>query len=313
MEFDNSLSRNQNGNTHGFQWMVLPDEGFQACGQTRARLPPGGYSCAQDCYGRTQFHPQQLLADDYIDFPHGLPSRVLHDIGWFWRLRERFQHFGFLHRRGFLFYGKQGCGKSSLIHQIVQGIVAAGHVAFFCGHPHVFLAAMHEFRRVEPERPLVCVFEDIDAIIKRYGDAALLQWLDGNHQVDRVVNLASTNYPERLDRRIVSRPRRFDRILRIEAPDEHFRDAYLARKLPEQPTAERARWVELTEGLPFAALAELVISVACLGNNLEESVALLKSLDAQTPSSMEFGDGSVRDEEHQSDVPCDEREESFCA
>jgi hypothetical protein len=51
--------------------------------------------------------------------------------------------------------------------------------------------------------------------------------------------------------------------------------------------------VELTEGLPFAALAELVISVACLGNDLEESVALVKSLDARAPSSLEFSDGPL--------------------
>ena len=293
MEPDPSLPRGDNGNSHGPQWMVLPDGAFQSCGQTRTRLPAGAYSCTQDCYGRSQFHPQPLLADDYIDFPDSLPSRVLRDIGLFWAARGRFERLGFLHRRGFLFYGKQGCGKSSLIHQIVQGIVAAGHVAFFCDHPYVFLAAMQELRRVEPERPLVCVFEDIDAIIKRFGDAALLQWLDGNHQVDRVVNLASTNYPERLDRRIVSRPRRFDRLLSIDAPDARFRDAYLARKLHGQPAAERARWVGLTEGLPFAALAELVISVACLGNDLEESVALLKSLDARAPSSLEFSDGPL--------------------
>lgn len=296
MESDANSSPSDTANPYGLQWMVQPDGGFQSCGQTRTRLPPGGYSCAQDCYGRPVFHPQQLLADDYIDFPDSLPSRVLRDIGLFWNVRARFERYGFLHRRGFLFYGKQGCGKSSLVHQIVRGVVADGHVAFFCDHPYVFLNAMQEFRRVEPERPLVCVFEDIDALIKRFGDAALLQWLDGNHQVDRVVNLASTNYPERLDRRIVSRPRRFDRILRIDAPDARFRDAYLARKLPDQPAGERARWVDRTEGLPFAALAELVISVECLGNDLEESVALLKSLDTHAPSSLEFSDGPPEQE-----------------
>src|SRR5262249_21715662 len=175
-----------------------------------------------------------------------------------------------------------------------------------------FQAAMQEFRRVEPERPLVCVFEDIDAIIKRFGDAALLQWLDGNHQVDRVVNLASTNYPERLDRRIVSRHPRFDRILRIDPPDARLRAAYFAGKLREQPAVERARWVELTEGLPFAALAELVISVECLGNDLEESVALLKSLDAQTPSSLEFSNGPPRDLENESEANLDDAAVSYC-
>lgn len=302
MESDASLPANDFANPHGFQWSVLHDGSFQTCGQTRTRLPAAGYSCTQDCYGCSIFHAQQLLADDYIDFPDSLPSCVLRDIGLFWAARDRFERFGFLHRRGFLFYGKQGCGKSSLIHQILQGVVADGHVAFFCYNPYEFLAAMQEFRRVEPDRPLVCVFEDIDAIIKRFGDAALLQWLDGNHQVDRVVNLASTNYPERLDRRIVSRPRRFDRILRIDAPDARFRDAYLARKLRGQPAAERARWVELTDGLPFAALAELVISVECLGNDLEESVALLKSLDARTPSSLEFSDGPPPKQDDESEA-----------
>src|SRR5438270_14102 len=83
-----------------------------------------------------------------------------------------------------------------------------------------------------------------------YGDSELLQWLDGNHQVDKAINLATTNYPEKLDRRIISRPRRFDRILRIDAPDARMREAYFGRKLPELEPAELSRWVELSEGLP---------------------------------------------------------------
>src|SRR5262249_25457148 len=169
---------------------------------------------------------------------------------------ERFRRHGFLHRRGYLFYGKQGGGKSSLIHLIVSQVVAAGHVAFFCEVPWIFVPALERFRALEPRRPIVCVFEDIDAIIANYGDSHLLQWLDGNHQVDLAVNLASTNYPEKLDRRIIARPRRFDRVLRIDAPDAELRDAYFARKLPDLPAAERRKWVALSAGLPLAAPAE---------------------------------------------------------
>jgi hypothetical protein len=79
-----------------------------------------------------------------------------------------------------------------------------------------------------------------------------------------------------------------DRSLRIDAPDARLRAAYFAHKMPEQDPAERAHWVRLTEGRPFAALAELVISVKCLGHDLDEAVALLRSLDAHTPSSAEF-------------------------
>ena len=59
MESDPSLSPGDDGNLHGFQWMVLPDGGFQACGQTRTRLPAGAYSCTQDCYGRSQIYRQR--------------------------------------------------------------------------------------------------------------------------------------------------------------------------------------------------------------------------------------------------------------
>lgn len=134
----------------------------------------------------------------------------------------------------------------------------------------------------------LCIFEDIDAIIGHYGDVALLQWLDGNHQVDNVINLATTNYPERLDPRIISRPRRFDRIVRIDAPDDKLRTAFFDRKLPDQSPEERARWVALTKDLPFSHLSEIVISVKCMGNDLEETIVRLQRMDTNSPSSNEF-------------------------
>lgn len=265
------------------QWMELGDGQYRVCGPTVRRLPSGAYNCIVDPYNNPILQNKELKVDDLLEFNDSLAALVLEEIGRFWTLRERFRKFGFLHRRGYLFHGKQGSGKSSLIHQIVAQIVKAGHLAFFCDNPLVFSRCLERFRRVEPDRPIVCIFEDIDAIIARYGDTDLLQWLDGNQQVDRAVNLASTNYPERLDKRIISRPRRFDRILEVPPPEKQIRVAYFARKLPELSMAERHRWVELSEGLPFAALAELVISVECLGNDLEKTVALLKSIDNEQP------------------------------
>src|SRR5262245_58964594 len=217
------------------QWLALKGGLYQVCGPTVAHLPPGAYTCVPNNYGAPLFQARQLLADELIDFADSLPWQILREIEHFWQLGERFRRHGFLHRRGYLFYGKQGGGKSSLIHQVIRQIVAAGHVAFFCENPCLFVRAVEQFRQVEPDRPMVCVFEDLDAIIVNHGDSDLLQWLDGNHLVDRAVNIASTNYPERLDRRVISRPRRFDRVLRIDAPDARMRRAYFARKMPDLP------------------------------------------------------------------------------
>ena len=97
-----------------------------------------------------------------------------------------------------------------------------------------------------------------------------------------------TSYQDTVpDKRMVT-----DRILRIDAPDARVREAYFARKVPDLSPADVAKWVELTDGLPFAALAEMVISVCCLGNDLEEAAKLLKALDAHNPSSLEFANSA---------------------
>ena len=271
------------------QWTLSHDGSYIACGRTVSQLQAGAYTVSCDNCGESHFKPHPLHTDDLIEFPQSVSTNVLTEVERFWSMGERFATLGFAQRRGYLFYGKQGCGKSSLIHQIVSRVIAAGHVAFFCTYPPWFRINLARFREVEPRRPIVCVFEDIDATIKHYGESELLQILDGNAQVDQVINLASTNYPERLDRRIIARPRRFDRLLKIESPDARLREAYFARKLPELARRDLARWVELSAGLPFAALTELVISVECLGHGLEEAAEALHELDRHTPSSDQFG------------------------
>jgi SpoVK/Ycf46/Vps4 family AAA+-type ATPase len=132
---------------------------------------------------------------------------------------------------------------------------------------------------------MVCVFEDIDATIEKYGDGELLQWLDGNCQVDNAVNLASTNYPEKLDPHVVARPRRFDRVLEIKMPTDSQREAYLRRKLVHLADVEILDWVHRTAGLSFASLAELIISVCCLANDFDQTIEILRN---------QHGSGSFR-------------------
>ena len=107
-----------------------------------------------------------------------------------------------------------------------------------------------------------------------------------------MLNVATTNYPEQLDRRFVARPRRFDRVVRIDAADERTRRSYLVTKLPGADAAELERWVRATDGLSLAALAEAVISVRCLGNAFEETIALLRRMSTGRASSREFAAGA---------------------
>ena len=71
-------------------------------------------------------------------------------------------------------------------------------------------------------------------------------------------------------------------MLRIDPPDDDARRAYLAAKLGAD-RAEVERWVEATQGLSLAALAEAVISVRCLGRGLEETVDMLRRMSRVHP------------------------------
>src|SRR5262245_12730705 len=104
------------------QWMVQGNT-FQVCSRTLPRLPAAAYTCFTDCYGRANFQAKGLQVDDLIEFPDSLSARILEEIERFWERGDVFRDLGFLHRRGYLFWGKQGCGKSSLIHQIVTRII----------------------------------------------------------------------------------------------------------------------------------------------------------------------------------------------
>jgi SpoVK/Ycf46/Vps4 family AAA+-type ATPase len=112
--------------------------------------------------------------------------------------------------------------------------------------------------------------------------------LDGESQIDFVLNLATTNYPEKLDRRIVARPRRFDRIIKVDMPGATVRQAYFEAKLTDASPAEIESLVEKSDGLSFAAMAEIIISVKCLDNNLEETLETLREMHKRTPSSREY-------------------------
>jgi len=269
------------------QWTMAGPNAFVCVPNSVKTLPAGLYNVQPQRNGGVMFEKQQLQIDELMDFPDSKIDKILTDIDTFWAEGEKFYYHGFLHRRGYMFYGPQGSGKTCLVQQLVSNIIKANGIVFYCTKPLYLQLGLTVFRTVEPNRPVICIFEDIDAIIKENGDDVLLSLLDGENQVDRVLNIATTNYPELLDRRIVNRPRRFDRVIRIDWPGDGVRRLYFEKKL-KIAGSELDQWVAATERLSFAACAELVISVKCLGKDFNDTVKILKEQNAARPKSSEY-------------------------
>lgn len=254
-----------------FSWAEGSKNNCFVVGRNTKVLPSGFYTTRQNDDGSYSYYRQTVKTDELISFRNSPVAEILDEIKKFWNNSDKFKQYGFLQRRGYMFYGPPGSGKTAIAEQIVYSTVANGGVAFMCRNdPEDFSGGLAWFRKFEPERQIVCLFEDIDSIINNYGDSQLLSCLDGENQVDHVLNIATTNYPESLDKRIINRPRRFDRIIKIGFPDAEIREQYFITKLNISPT-EVKEWVTVTENFSFAAMTDLVINVKCFGFALNDS------------------------------------------
>lgn len=261
------------------QWSQVGDDFFVPSSTTCKILPPGKYTIQFGLSG-VFFKPVEIITDELVDIQDSLIYKILRDIDHFWTRGEAFKSHGFLHRRGYLLWGPQGTGKSCALAGIARRLIASGGIVFNCDCPEDLSRGLKIFREVEPARPVVCLFEDLDTIIDCYSESDVLALLDGEDQVDKVVNIATTNFPENLPARLLQRPRRFDRIYEIGNPDERLRQAFFQAKLSPEDLAKvpLEKWVSATSNFSFAGLTDLIISVVCLDNSFSESLEAIRSV-----------------------------------
>ena len=265
------------------QWVLFSNGVYKGASITKKELSSGVYEIGHDNNdGSPIFIKKDLIHDTLIQLS-GLPQQIIAEINEFWTKEKIFQSLGFLHRRGYLFYGSQGTGKSSLVHEIVDNIIKNDGIVFYCNNPEFFNKGLSLFRKIEPTRKIICVFEDIDAMISKYGESMILSILDGENQISNVCNIASTNYPELLDKRIVGRPRRFDRVYKISNLDDKARRAYLEKKLPKKAKVDE--WLTKTSGLSIAQISEVIISVFAFDKKIDEAVTIIRDLVSNKSSS----------------------------
>ena len=181
--------------------------------------------------------------------------------------------------------GEPGCGKSGIIQMISKQIIdKSGIVINIKDEDDLerFSSFVPSLRSIEMERPLIVILEDIDSIAgdNSYSVSKLLNILDGVKQIENVVYIATTNYPEKLQERITNRPSRFDRRYKVDLPGKEIRRSYIKNKLEKSDLdkIDIEEWIERTEGMSLSHLKEVVISVIIMGRSFEETIENLEGL-----------------------------------
>lgn len=279
------------------QWSSSDGIKYVAVGKTYSEFEPGVYEIKSSSNG-IYFEKVPIKTEGLIEFPETNSQKVVSEIQNFWGKEEVFKSQGLAYKRGIILWGPPGSGKSCTIQLIIHDVTQNRNGVVFKLNidPSLFLEGIRIFRQVQHNTPIVILMEDIDALIRTYDESEVLNILDGVDRIEKVVFLATTNYPEELGERIMNRPSRFDKRFKMPHPKAKSRRVYfehlISRGTIDMPV-DLEKWVKDTEGMSIAHLKELFIAVCILGEDYKETVDTLRMMVEERPNSKEDEVGGI--------------------
>ena len=265
------------------QWQNHGSGKFTPCTKTQHSIPPGVYQPAFSNTIGEYLKSIPFRNDELLLFPDPIYLEVINSIKSFWSKKSYYNKYEFTYKRGILLYGEPGCGKSCIISQCISHLIkqVGGIVINITNSDQlqVFSDFLPNIREVEPHRPIITILEDVDALVQRRA-TSVLNLLDGVKQVDNIIYIATTNYPELLEERILNRPSWFDRRFHIGTPSAEVRKFYFQNKIKSEDLKhiDLKMWISETEGFSIAHLKELIISVFVLDYTFEHALARLSGM-----------------------------------
>ena len=206
---------------------------------------------------------------DNLILRDSLKDEIKSDFTQFFNSREIYERYGIPWRRGSLFIGPPGNGKThtvkALINFLERPCLYVRNFGYGDDHDEIALNMEDVFKRARMT-PTVVVLEDLDSMITNENRAFFLNELDGFRVNTGVVVLATTNHPEKLDTAILDRPSRFDRKYNFDLPADTERLAYIQQWNRELQAELRLSYhtakcvVNETVGFSFAYLKELFVA-----------------------------------------------------
>ncbi len=200
-----------------------------------------------------------------IILPQSMYQKIRLSIESFLKSRHIYERLSVPYKRGILFAGSPGNGKTLLCRAIASQ----------CNLPFIVFPLTedssdhdlsHAFDLAHDLAPAILCFEDLDSIKKSHITLSyFLNKIDGFEALDGIMVIATTNKPEDIDVALSNRPSRFDSVFRINNPDEDCRSRMLKRYFND--TIEDSVLKDLvarTQGFSMAYLKELYLLSAMI-------------------------------------------------
>jgi hypothetical protein len=231
----------------------------------------------------------QAASFDDLVLAGDLSREIREDFSSFMAARKEYERYGVPWKRGVLFVGPPGNGKTHCLRAVIRML----------GVPCLYVQSLKSryetddaniarvFDRAREVTPCCLVFEDLDAMITSENRSLFLNQLDGFANASGMLTLATTNHPEKLDPAIVERPSRFDRKYHFGLPSAPERTRYIAGWRERLDAAMRMtdgeveQLVLATDEFSFAYLKELFISATMRWIGKREPGTMFTHLEGQ--------------------------------
>ena len=193
---------------------------------------------------------------------------VRSDFELFFERESWFRQHNLPYRRGYLFWGPPGNGKTATLRVMAAHPFIQPYTLDLSDSEEKSADVLHLFEKAAENTPALIILEDLDRAFPTEGKRTqertvsfqtLLNCLDGVGSQDGVIVVATANDPTCLDPAILKRPGRFDRVVQFRNPDADLRREYYQRLSPGLTGEQFEIAIEQTEGFSFAQLRETYI------------------------------------------------------
>jgi SpoVK/Ycf46/Vps4 family AAA+-type ATPase len=175
-------------------------------------LDVGAYRLGYDGNrGVLLYLPFQMNYDKIVDLPSKEFDTVVSEINQFLKpeTKQSYIDHGFLYKRSIFLHGLPGTGKTCIVNRVCEAVTKVGGIILFNENPQLTEMALKELQETQPDTLVLVIFEEFDELLRNSrSESNLLKMLDGQIQKNNAIYLATTNFLEKIPKRVL-RPGRF--------------------------------------------------------------------------------------------------------
>ncbi|KAK5657631.1 hypothetical protein OQA88_2703 [Cercophora sp. LCS_1] len=174
----------------------------------------------------------QKASWDVVILDEDMKKAIIRDHLSFFDSRDTYDEFKVPWKRGLIYYGPPGNGKTISIKAMMHTLysrkkpIPSLYVRNFSSWGGPEAAISQIFSLARQTAPCYLIFEDLDSLVTDQVRSYFLNEIDGLKSNDGIFIIGSTNHLDRLDPGISKRPSRFDRMYLFPDPDYDQRVAY---------------------------------------------------------------------------------------